>query len=107
MRAHPVAFVMSLVVGFALSQAPELARQYQQRLDSAINELQRVIQQSGYDRTAALQPMAGNTDQRVRDQASRMDEVFGIFPTPFMRARGMLGPPMVARLVEAFTAVTL
>ncbi len=32
-----------------------------------------------------------------------MDEVFGIFPTPFMRARGMLGPPMVARLVEAFT----
>ena len=75
MRAHPVAFVMSLVVGFALSQAPELARQYQQRLDSAINELQRVIQQSGYDRTAALQPMAGNAEQRVRDQASRMDEV--------------------------------
>jgi hypothetical protein len=82
MRAHPVAFVMSLVVGFALSQAPELAHQYQQHLNGAIDELQRVIQQlsedsrrSGYDRTAALQPMAGNTEQRVRDQASRMDEV--------------------------------
>jgi len=65
MRAHPVAFVMSLVVGFALSQAPELAHQYQQRLNAAIGELQHVIQQ----------PIAGNTEQRVRDQASRMDEV--------------------------------
>jgi len=65
MRAHPVAFVMSLVVGFALSQAPELARQYQQRLDGAIGELQRVIEQ----------PMAGKTEQRVRDQASRMDDM--------------------------------
>jgi hypothetical protein len=75
MRAHPVAFVMSLVVGFVLSQAPELAQQYRRHLGAAIDELQRVIQQSGYDRTAALQPMAGNTEQRVRDQASWMGEV--------------------------------
>jgi len=33
-----------------------------------------------------------------------MDEVFGIFPTPFMRARGTLGQALVARLVEHFTA---
>ncbi|HEX7450782.1 MAG TPA: putative 2OG-Fe(II) oxygenase [Polyangiaceae bacterium] len=33
-----------------------------------------------------------------------MDEVFGIFPTPFMRAPGTLGQPLVARLVEHFTA---
>ena len=33
-----------------------------------------------------------------------MDEVFGIFPTPFMRAPGTLGRPLVARLVEHFTA---
>jgi|SRR5882724_11081396 len=33
-----------------------------------------------------------------------MDEVFGIFPTPFMRAPGTLGAPLVARLVEHFTA---
>ena len=59
MRAHPVAFVVSLVVGFALSQAPELAQQYRQHLGGAIDELQRVIQQSGY----------------ARDQASPMDEV--------------------------------
>ncbi len=32
-----------------------------------------------------------------------MDEVFGIFPTPFMRARGALAEPMVARLLENFT----
>jgi len=59
MRAHPVAFVVSLVVGFALSQAPELAHQYQQHLDAAIGELQRAVQQPGY----------------ARDQASSMDEV--------------------------------
>jgi uncharacterized protein (TIGR02466 family) len=33
-----------------------------------------------------------------------MDEVFGIFPTPFMRAAGTLGAPLVAGLVEHFTA---
>jgi uncharacterized protein (TIGR02466 family) len=32
-----------------------------------------------------------------------MDEVFGIFPTPFMRAPGTLAPPLVAGLVEHFT----
>ena len=33
-----------------------------------------------------------------------MDELFGIFPTPVMRAPGTLGPPLVAALVEHFTA---
>jgi len=33
-----------------------------------------------------------------------MDEVFGIFPTPFMRAPATLGRPLVARLVAHFTA---
>ena len=33
-----------------------------------------------------------------------MDEVFGIFPTPFMRAPGALDRPLVGRLVEHFTA---
>src|SRR5258708_39127329 len=33
-----------------------------------------------------------------------MDEVFGIFPTPFMRAPSTLGPPLVAGLVEHFMA---
>ena len=35
-----------------------------------------------------------------------MDEVFGIFPTPVMRAPGTLDQPLVARLVEHFTART-
>src|SRR5262245_47473645 len=33
-----------------------------------------------------------------------MDEVFGIFPTPVMRAPRTLGPPLVAQLVQHFTA---
>src|SRR6188768_2676522 len=33
-----------------------------------------------------------------------MDEVFGIFPTPFMRAPGTLGKSLVASLVEHFSA---
>ena len=33
-----------------------------------------------------------------------MDEVFGIFPTPFMRAPGTLGKSLVTSLVEHFTA---
>jgi uncharacterized protein (TIGR02466 family) len=33
-----------------------------------------------------------------------MDEVFGLFPTPFMRAPGALNPSLVAALVEHFTA---
>jgi len=33
-----------------------------------------------------------------------MDEVFGIFPTPIMRAPGALSPELVDQLVEHFTA---
>ena len=35
---------------------------------------------------------------------ARVDEVFGLFPIPFLRARGALPPPLVAGLVEHFTA---
>lgn len=35
---------------------------------------------------------------------ARMDEVFGLFPTPFMRARGTLGPTLVSGLVDHFSA---
>jgi uncharacterized protein (TIGR02466 family) len=34
-----------------------------------------------------------------------MDEVFGLFPVPFMRAPATLGPPLVAGLVAHFTAL--
>lgn len=33
-----------------------------------------------------------------------MDEVYRLFPTPFMRARGVLGKSLLAGLVEHFTA---
>jgi uncharacterized protein (TIGR02466 family) len=32
-----------------------------------------------------------------------MDEVFGLFPTPFMRAPGTLDPALIATLVDHFT----
>ncbi|MES1209631.1 MAG: TIGR02466 family protein [Pseudomonadota bacterium] len=32
-----------------------------------------------------------------------MDEVYGLFPTPFMRARGTIDPARVGRLVDYFT----
>ena len=34
-----------------------------------------------------------------------MDEVFGLFPTPFMRAPGTLPPGLLAGLIERFTAL--
>jgi Protein of unknown function (DUF2937) len=81
MRAHPFAFVMGLVLGGLLSQTPEFAQQYRQRLGGAIDELSRIIQQfdedshrSGYDRAAALRLMTNNPEQLIRDQATRMEE---------------------------------
>src|SRR6478736_2228910 len=82
MRVHPVAFVIGLLLGFVLSQTPEFAQQYRQRLGGAVDELQRIVQQfdddsrrAGYDRTSALRLMAGNPEQIVRDQASRMADL--------------------------------
>jgi hypothetical protein len=82
MRVHPVAFVIGLLLGFVLSQTPEFAQQYRQRLGGALDELRRIVQQfdddsrrSGYDRTGALRVVAGNSEQLVRDQAKRMEEV--------------------------------
>ncbi len=46
MRVHPVAFVIGLLLGFALSQTPEFAQQYSQRLGGALDELQRIVQQA-------------------------------------------------------------
>jgi hypothetical protein len=43
----------------------------------------------------------------VADNRPAMDEVFGLFPTPFMRAPRTLGPALVARLIEHFTARAL
>ncbi len=34
-----------------------------------------------------------------------MDEVFGLFPIPFMRARATLAQPLIARLVEHFATL--
>ena len=36
-----------------------------------------------------------------------MDEVFGLFPTPFLRAPGTLGAPLVDGLLQHFSALAL
>jgi Protein of unknown function (DUF2937) len=81
MLAHPFAFVVALALGFALSQAPEFAQQYRQRLGGAIDELRRIVLQfdedsrrSGHDRSAALRLMENNPERLVRDQAGRMED---------------------------------
>jgi len=38
---------------------------------------------------------------------ARMDEVFGLFPTPFLRAPGTLGTALVEGLVQHFSALAL
>ena len=40
-----------------------------------------------------------------RDHAGTMDEIIGLFPTPLMRAPGVLGRPLIAGLVEHFSAL--
>jgi hypothetical protein len=81
MIARAFAWVIALALGFALSQAPEFAQQYRQRLGGAVDELRRIILQfdedslrSGYDRAAAIAVMARNGEQLIRDQARRMEE---------------------------------
>ena len=53
MRVHPVAFVIGLLLGFVLSQTPEFAQQYRQRLGGAVDELQRIVLQFDDDVRAA------------------------------------------------------
>ena len=80
MLARPFAFVVALTLGFVLSQAPELAQQYRQRLGGAVDELGRIITQfdedslrSGHDRSSALRLMENNPERLIRDQAGRME----------------------------------
>ena len=49
MLARPIALAVALVLGFLLSQAPEFAQQYRQRLGGAVDELARIITQFDED----------------------------------------------------------
>ena len=81
MIARTLAFVVALAFGFVLSQGPEFAQQYRQRLGGTVDELRRIVEQfdadslrSGYGRAAALTVMGRDSEQLVRDQAGRMIE---------------------------------
>jgi Protein of unknown function (DUF2937) len=80
MRASVFA-VLSLFPAALFSQAPEFMQQYAQRLAGAADELQLIVRhfdddsrRSGYDQPAALELMARNPEQLVRDQSVRMKE---------------------------------
>ncbi|MEO8668155.1 MAG: DUF2937 family protein [Bauldia sp.] len=79
MIARTLALIVALGLGFVLSQGPEFAQQYRQRLGGAVDELRRIILQfdedslhSGYDRAGAIALMASNSEQLVRDQSGRI-----------------------------------
>ena len=74
-----VAFVVALMTGMTLSQVPEFAQQYRQRLGGAIDELALIIAhfdegaaRSGYDRAGALALMARNAERLIRDMGADM-----------------------------------
>ena len=86
MLARPIALAVALVLGFLLSQGPEFAQQYRQRLGGAVDELRRIITQfdedsarSGFDRPSALALMARNSEQFVREQGARMEATIARF----------------------------
>jgi hypothetical protein len=73
--------VVSFFPAVIFGQAPEFIQQYQQRLGGTADELQLHVQhfdedsrRSGYERSGALQLMARNPEQLVRDQSVRMTE---------------------------------
>jgi hypothetical protein len=124
MIARAVAFIVALCLGFLLSQAPEFAQQYRQRLGGAVDELRRIILQfdedslrSGYDRAGALAVMARNSERLVRDQARRMEETIARYGRlreqlagldsgrPFVRLAAFVqnfDPPLFERTVAAY-----
>jgi hypothetical protein len=76
-----VAFVLALMAGMVLSQVPEFAQQYRQRLGGVIDALAQILTHfdedaahSGYDREGALALMTRNPERLVRDQATRKRE---------------------------------
>jgi hypothetical protein len=80
---HAVILLIALLPAVFLSQLPEFVQQYSQRMGGAIDELTRIVdhfdedsRRSGYDRSSALQLMAKNPAQLIRDQATRMQDNF-------------------------------
>lgn len=66
----------ALLLGLTLSQAPEFAQQYRQRLGGALDELTDIItrfdadaRRQGLTRNAAVDRLAANADPLARDRA--------------------------------------
>ena len=72
-------FIPALLLGLTLSQAPEFAQQYRQRLGGALDELEAIVQRFTADaRRQGLEPQAAigrletNPDPLARDRGADM-----------------------------------
>jgi hypothetical protein len=103
------AFVIAVVAAMTLSQVPEFAQQYRQRLGGAVDELASIIThfdedaaRSGYDRGKALAVMARNDEPLVRDQAQRMAETVARHDRLVAQAQAFAERGPFGRLVAFF-----
>jgi hypothetical protein len=104
-----VAFVLALMTGMVLSQVPEFAQQYRQRLGGAIDTLAQIIThfdedaaRSGYDRQGALALMTRNSERLVRDQAGRMRETIERYGRLVEQQQALSNAGPFARIVIFF-----
>lgn len=72
----------ALLLGLMLSQAPEFAQQYRQRLGGALDELEAIVarftadaRRQGLEPRAAIDRLAANPDPLARDRGADMDLV--------------------------------
>ncbi len=77
-----LALFFALLVGFAMTQLPEYAEQYRQRLGGAIDELSAVIarfdsdsQQQGLTEQGGIDRLRANTDPFVRGRGTQMQDI--------------------------------
>jgi hypothetical protein len=77
----PFVFGIALLCALLLSQVPEFAQQYLQRLGGVVDELDSIVRhfdedsnRSGFDRSAALGVMRNNPERLIREQGNRMQD---------------------------------
>lgn len=77
-----LAVLIALLIGALVSQLPEYAHQYKQRLGGAIDELRQILQrfdtdaaQLGMDRAQGIVRLEGQLDAFVRGRGVQMSEI--------------------------------
>ncbi|WP_158809782.1 DUF2937 family protein [Beijerinckia sp. L45] len=77
-----IALFFALIVGMAMTQLPEYAEQYRQRLGGAIDELSAIVarfdsdsQQQGLTEQGGLDRLHANSDSFVQQRGTQMQEL--------------------------------